>query len=508
MGMASDEPALMILEEKAPNKRDDITHKFGSSTRDAAGLALEHSKISGAAAMKTEQSIYTLAQRVFSNLKALSGAPATFHEAEKARDRFQKWCNSLGAHLQGTYSLDERLRDASVMKEYILDCLAGMNTALEEAQDPNSGQDSDPSSSPINSERASRILIENSAMASPMGFANSIQGVLFRLTPIIRPALSADRCEKAMSTTIPDEEDFKVRCSKEIRHFFPRLSSELLPRLVQASLLRRRFTQYAMNYSARFRSDVYWASTSAEINPSNVAGPPTGKANSEASDSHGSIADPNLSLSGIITREDASHTLRRRSVISFAESHHALTSSIPPFPEDSDGGLRECVACHLLLPLPTEQLWRGHIIKDIRPYVCTFTDCTVDPGKLYSSRHAWFEHELAFHRRQWPCPSGCATILTDIESFREHVESKHGTRAQQLLSHPLPRGLELPPDAEAICPFCQESIKSRQKIGFHIALHQLEIGLMVLQSPVSMVSGETVLAEDSEEELPPFPVIE
>ncbi len=49
--------------------------------------------------------------------------------------RFKKWCQKLGAHLQGVYSLDERLRDAVGVKKYILDCLDQILTALGEVQE-------------------------------------------------------------------------------------------------------------------------------------------------------------------------------------------------------------------------------------------------------------------------------------------------------------------------------------------------------------------------------------
>lgn len=86
-------------------------------------------------AVEDEEPIYALSQRIFLNLEKLAKSePAVSQEAEKTRARFAKWCKTLGAHLRGVYSLDERLRDASAVKRYVINCLGDINDALEEAQ--------------------------------------------------------------------------------------------------------------------------------------------------------------------------------------------------------------------------------------------------------------------------------------------------------------------------------------------------------------------------------------
>jgi len=86
-----------------------------------------------------EAPIYTQTQRVFSSLEGLSkdyatSDPVLSHEAAKTQARFGMWCIKLGPHRRDVYSLDERLRDASVVKRHVLDCLGDINDALEEAQ--------------------------------------------------------------------------------------------------------------------------------------------------------------------------------------------------------------------------------------------------------------------------------------------------------------------------------------------------------------------------------------
>jgi hypothetical protein len=82
-----------------------------------------------------EELIYTLSQRIVFNLQTLAKSkPALSQEVEKTKTKFQKWCNTLGANIRGVYSLDERLRDASAVKRYIVNCLGDIAEALEETQ--------------------------------------------------------------------------------------------------------------------------------------------------------------------------------------------------------------------------------------------------------------------------------------------------------------------------------------------------------------------------------------
>ncbi len=93
---------------------------------------------------------------------------------------------------------------------------------------------------------------------------------------------------------------------------------------------------------------------------------------------------------------------------------------------------------------PTDSWHRAHILEDLRPYICTFPDCRVDPDKLYSSHLAWFRHELAFHR----CPE------------QEQMGAMAGPE-------------------EILCPFCSDSL---DEVESHIAQHLIQIALLVLPS--------------------------
>ncbi|KUJ07745.1 uncharacterized protein LY89DRAFT_742517 [Mollisia scopiformis] len=454
--------------------------------------------------IQEEAPIYLQTQRVFSSLEMLSNEPSLSnptlsHEVSTFQSRFGVWCRKLGPHLRDVYSLDERLRDSSAMKQHVLDCLGDINDALEEAQKISAKQTPISSTSSGNKETGISILMAKSTISDPLSFANTILDILFRVIPIIRPALSADRYERAVSTVLPYEEEFMQTCSAKLISLFPGLSPELRGRLVSASAQRLRFFQYAANYSLKFQSDARWEPNFERRTSEPLLSMPAFiKINLGDTDSTASRADENLDP---FSQESTGDTLDTRSMKSATMSNRDMKYKFPPFPEESEGVLRECVACRLTLPLPSKDTWKAHILRDIRPYICTFPDCTADPNKLYSSRRAWFEHELAFHRRQWPCPFGCTTSMPDLASLNIHIASKHPGRAHDFSSHPLPRGQEISPAAEAVCPFCALHIKPRGRIESHIALHQVQVGLMVLQSSIIEDSDDEDLAENEEEDL-------
>ncbi len=56
---------------------------------------------------------------------------------------------------------------------------------------------------------------------------------------------------------------------------------------------------------------------------------------------------------------------------------------------------RKCTLS-LLIAIVTN-FHRKHVLRDLRPYVCTFEDCEL---QLFPDRRTWFSHELKNHRRE------------------------------------------------------------------------------------------------------------
>ena len=220
--------------------------------------------------------------------------------------------------------------------------------------------------------------MEKSAISDLLGFENSILDVLFHVIPVIRPALSADRYKKAMATELLYEDEFKQICSDKLISLFREISSAVLARLVLVSLQRRRFFHYTANYSLKFQSDgpaedqdsPSYSIMRAQLNlrmeayagttdnPALSSTPSSDNIDRGNTESIVSKADSSLTLSGAFNQEGLAKDSDTNSMISMAKFNREIKFSIPAFPKDSENGLRECVACHLILPLPTKTIWR------------------------------------------------------------------------------------------------------------------------------------------------------
>lgn len=103
-----------------------------------------------------------------------------------------------------------------------------------------------------------------------------------------------------------------------------------------------------------------------------------------------------------------------------------------PQPPELDLGEKEksCPYCYLILPARTfstqkrARRWERHLLEDLQPYVCLFTNCTT-PGKTYSSFGAWKSHLSQPHYDSWQCslhPKDDSSNDTNDESFNTLAE--------------------------------------------------------------------------------------
>ena len=125
-----------------------------------------------------------------------------------------------------------------------------------------------------------------------------------------------------------------------------------------------------------------------------------------------------------------------------------------------------------------------HVFADLRPYICTFANCSKEMAQ-FTSRAAWADHEFTEHRiiRSWSCPE-CAKQCESEQEWDVHLEEYHqqtfsGPKYQVALSMAC-NTLERPVSSEA-CPLCQVIPgKARGEFVKHVGRHMEEIALMAL----------------------------
>lgn len=122
---------------------------------------------------------------------------------------------------------------------------------------------------------------------------------------------------------------------------------------------------------------------------------------------------------------------------------------------------------------------RRHVFRDLRAYICTFSDCT-NPDKQYSTQQDWFNHERQVHRRQWYCGQHEAyydspELLVDHlnQSHSEEIPQEHVQSFVALSERSADRHTNTP------CPLCPE-VRPLMDLEGHLAEHLESIALFVL----------------------------
>jgi hypothetical protein len=135
---------------------------------------------------------------------------------------------------------------------------------------------------------------------------------------------------------------------------------------------------------------------------------------------------------------------------------------------------------------------RRHVLHDLQPYICLFDHC---PSTLFASRHAWFEHELAAHRKEWACGI-CNARAKSASAFVEHARSIHQRTFPEKF---LPKILQQNERAQTRykaddCPFCDDWVVNHgdrdiaeddlyvtvKQFRQHVGRHMEELALFVL----------------------------
>ena len=145
---------------------------------------------------------------------------------------------------------------------------------------------------------------------------------------------------------------------------------------------------------------------------------------------------------------------------------------------------------------------RKHIIRDIRPYSCSFADCST-VMQLYGSRKEWLAHEFKCHRfsSEWLCIKGCGQTFDSETVFHSHLREQHtvGTLDLPELSSKCRKDKPPPPHQQTNCPLCMERVKeTRDSLRRHIGHHLEEVALASL--PPELYRSDDSSEEDVDED--------
>lgn len=134
-------------------------------------------------------------------------------------------------------------------------------------------------------------------------------------------------------------------------------------------------------------------------------------------------------------------------------------------------------------------IFRLHVLADIRPYVCTFSTCK-DELVTFPTRKLWANHEFSEHRveKVWHCMK-CADVFVEVNLWRKHLGSRHGIffsavkfqSAAALAVKKMPGLLE-----HTQCPLCLDSVEpTRRAFATHVGKHLETIALTALPPEIN-----------------------
>lgn len=118
---------------------------------------------------------------------------------------------------------------------------------------------------------------------------------------------------------------------------------------------------------------------------------------------------------------------------------------------------------------------RSHLIHDLKPYHCTFNECS-DPNRLYGSLQEWLNHE-SLHARVWYCPTHESEFWTQAE-YVEHLRHGHPDADAEQFSAELVAAAARPTSKpRQLCPFCPSTFSDVKHMQKHVRYHLEHLAL-------------------------------
>ncbi|PKK49182.1 hypothetical protein CI102_3828 [Trichoderma harzianum] len=423
----------------------------------------------------------------------------------------------------GHGSLDYRIRDSESMKEAILQMMKNLNRSLDEAlaylhgdieqEDEDSDTDSssemesdmdlllDSIKDPIDRLYKMAVWIRNPATRITSTKARNLQQVdeetnvdLFKSfekfdyehisslfleyeknkaiqeNPIAKPrdTVGDDK------TLVEDQVWEPIRKTLELNRM--RLSngdeSYLVRRIARANGLRRQQFAYWRKHKNKLREH---AAVVVEVPTHNL---PTTSHIIQLEDKNEKAKAPltvttatQLRLSHETGKELGKENVMTLAVSEYAPSAWNPSKDIVSFPSPPKASpvdeFFECPYCYTICPasILSEKAWRAHIIRDLRPYICTFEHCS-DSEQLYDNRDDWIQHEISTHQIVFRCPKHEEETFTTLATYEEHTQKHH---KEDVMSPSFARSTTT--NIHRSCPVCSIVLGTSKKFWNHIALH-------------------------------------
>ncbi|KAL3460892.1 hypothetical protein BJX64DRAFT_289830 [Aspergillus heterothallicus] len=344
------------------------------------------------------------------------------------QQRYESWASSLGLYHLGHSSLDYRFRDSPPLFEYASSLLEDLNRsllmlteifAIEPSAEENAYADGS-DNEPISDGESDEDFSSYEAAALDQEYITSISLTIDRLyalsfrirNPKMRMGLSRalGYSEKDPDTGVDLIDAYRIEDLRHIIELFTvwkgdvDLDCFLVKRLALANTHRRQQFKYWAKRKAKY--DDYHqravAGHGRRIALIRLRG-------SEVN--NGRIRPSEPSTATYLDPEKLKQTDSVGSNDSFVVTSDDANEiiAIPPPPViDPTSSEAECPYCFIMCSQATfeHRAWRRHIMRDLRPYICTFEHCH-EAYQQYDTMTEWMSHEVVNHKMNPGAPRVC-----------------------------------------------------------------------------------------------------
>ncbi|KAI1429727.1 hypothetical protein F5Y12DRAFT_333535 [Xylaria sp. FL1777] len=406
--------------------------------------------------------------------------------------RFKLWTGNIGAHRRDRSSLDWRLRDASHLRDLVVNLLTDLKSTLHDVL-PILDKNPNTHVNPIGNQNSAPIaeyslslddfdeVDEETEVIEIAADIGDIIGCLLRLSVSIRNPAPHDHF---MSSKFIDTSYFEEYDVEHVKAKLPRVNPALARRLGKAISQRRQYFKYREAHHHKLNAGLDLDSKRSVAGAQSTIASSIPTALKDGEKSHPAF--------GQLNEEERSNS--GASQTSYASSGpESGRLKIPPLPKQAGDGPFECLFCYMMISVSTTIQWRKHVNADLRPYICLELDCLTSEQQ-YAKRHEWLNHLDRKHWRIFRCPYSCHEAdFNSRNSLERHLRQTHSEVSSQ-------RDLSLmfdlcerprPWPEETQCPLCQQTLYSKREYARHVGRHQTELALFALPN-----NGE----EDRDEE--------
>ncbi|KAI0478146.1 hypothetical protein F4859DRAFT_521001 [Xylaria cf. heliscus] len=434
---------------------------------------------SGKDAHESHQIAILVDQNIDSLKALLSSLPPYedhYNKAETQLARFKLWAGSLGAHRTSRHrSMDYRLRDASRIRQFVVQLLGEFGEAIKHASsslsDPETPGTEIPDS--VGPELMGYLVDNDEPPQSSLDMAltdmSHVVDCLIRLSvTIMNPALRDQPVSQVGLEMMSHYKQYDIR---HIREKFTQIENNLAERLGRAITACRQFLRYKENHYCQQElsfgindKDSLAANrdqtTQGSLPPQHFKG----------------TLDKGL-IMGLDARSDVSATSYALSV------YYIYELRVPPIPKESVMGPFLCPFCYRMIETDSRNDWKKHVFRDLQPYDCLAPSCPAQDHKFFH-RSRWSHHMEEMHWRLWRCFCGHQETFQHAEEFQCHLRKAHPNdptlQQQQATFEQICSQVDL---SKAIgpCPLCAEvHISSAAQYYSHIGHHLEQLALFAL----------------------------